>query len=139
MVTTKNYKTPVNPLTESFDKPTLLIDFDGVIHQWSENEEFSEDPTNPPIEGVKGAIDLLKEKYVIIIFTTRVSPGQKNGNMEAVNQAKQYVSKYLNKYQIHFDDITADKIAAKAYIDDRAFRFETWSKTLNDLQSVNLI
>ena len=127
------------PLNESIEKLKIMIDFDGVIHQWDSKEEFNPDPQNPIIEGVKEAIEFLSKKYQIVIFTTRVSMEQNNNNLDRVEKNKQFVKKYLLKHSIYFDLITGDKLAAIAYIDDRAFRFKNWFDTLTNLKSENLI
>jgi len=143
MVLAKNYHTADRPtyvpLNESVDKPRIMIDFDGVIHQWNSEDSFNPEPQNPIIEGVKEAIEILKNKYEIVIFTTRVSLGQHDNNLQEVENSKKYVSKYLFENEIYFDLITGDKLAAAAYIDDRAFRFQNWSKTLANLKSEKLI
>ena len=34
------------------------------------------------------------------------------------------------------DEITSEKPRAKIYIDDNGYRFESWEKTLNDIEEI---
>jgi len=109
------------------DNQTLCIDFDGVIHKYT---GWNNGQLNPDaIEGAKEAIDQLKNKYKIVIFSTRASDkyNRKPTSKELIENMKQW----LNQHNIHYDDITAEKIGAVAYIDDRAIRFEqNWNDIL---------
>lgn len=102
----------------------LLIDFDGVIHNFSRGWD---DGTiyDPPKEGAKEAIDKLKNDYEIIIFTTRASV--KENGIDEVKKQIENMKKFLKKYDIHYDDITGEKIAGIAYIDDNAIKFTDWN------------
>lgn len=114
------------------DKERIMIDFDGVLHSY---EEGFKDGTiyGTLISGAKEAIDELKEKYEIVIFTTRAS---KIYNDNADVQVKN-IKEFLSKNDVYFDKITSDKLGAKAYIDDRAIRFENnWSEILNKINSL---
>lgn len=98
----------------------LMIDFDGVIHSYHEGYK---DGTiyGYVLEGAKETIDELSKNYQIVIFTTRVSEAQ---NEESIDQIKKDIEDWLNKNEVYFDFITSDKLAAEAYIDDKAYRFE---------------
>jgi len=110
----------------------LMIDFDGVIHEYT---EWNNGKLNGPIKGAKEAIDKLKEKYKIIIFTTRASKTE-NGP-EVTEKLIKDVAAFLNEHDIHFDDITADKMGAQAYIDDKGIRFEgDWDAILNKVKEI---
>jgi len=102
------------------DKENICIDFDGVIHKyssWNNGQLNSE-----AIPGAKEAIDYLKNKFKIIIFSTRASKryNQSPSSDELVKEMK----KWLDARDIYYDDITGEKLGAIAYIDDRAIRFE---------------
>jgi len=119
---------------EESDKPMierkrLMIDFDGVIHEYT---EWNDGKLNGPISGAKEAIDKLKEDYDIIIFTTRASKTE-NGP-EVTEQLIKDVGDFLDQHNIYFDLITADKMGAQAYIDDKGIRFEgDWDVILNKI------
>lgn len=109
------------------DKKSICIDFDGVIHEYN---SWNNGQLNPKaVEGAKEAIDHLKDKYKIIIFTTRAC---KKYN---INPTSKYLVEkikiWLKDHDIYYDDITSDKIGAIAYIDDKAIRFENnWNDIL---------
>ncbi len=110
----------------------IMIDFDGVIHEYT---EWNNGQLNGPIEGAKEAIDNLKEKYQIGIFTTRASFNE--NNPEITKQLIENVADFLNTNDIHFDFITADKLGAFAYIDDKGIRFEgDWNTTLQKIEEL---
>jgi hypothetical protein len=46
------------------------------------------------------------------------------------------VRDWLDYYDILYHDVTAIKIAAVAYIDDRAIRFTTWPEAMRQLDAV---
>lgn len=101
------------------EKKTLSIDFDGTIV----------DHAFPRIgalkEGVKEALDQLKEFYVIVISSCRTSrlfnrPFSKNPYLDQMRD-------FLQANGIHYDRIddgNEGKVVAFAYVDDRAIRFE---------------
>jgi len=98
-------------------KPTLCIDFDGTLHKyskgWKDGSIYDE-----PIEGSKEFIDSVKDDFNIVIFTARMI------NSNDPNHTKKEIIEWLDKYGIHYDDITGYKISAVAYIDDRAIEFK---------------
>ena len=79
-------------------------------------------------------IDWLKSKgYQIVIFTTRAS---KTNDEETGGDHKKEILKienYLKDNEIHFDLITAEKLAANFYIDDRAIHFNNWKSVKNEV------
>lgn len=98
-------------------KKILAIDFDGVLHQysrgWLDGSIYDE-----PVAGAKEAMQRLKKAgYYLVIFTTRTNHSE--------------VSLWLKEKLIPFDEITSTKIAALAYIDDRAVRFTNWTDITN--------
>ena len=97
-----------------------MIDLDGTIHKYSKG--FMDGTLyDPPFPGAKETIDWLKSQgYEIVIFTTRVSPEHCAVLGQDLDQQMNEITNWLNKYEIYYDKITADKIAADFYIDDRA-------------------
>lgn len=108
-------------IDEEIKKKTIAIDFDGVIHRYSKRWQGMANAYDPPMEGAIEAIKRLKaEGYHLIIFSSRDT---------------NVIRKWLVKYDLdtYFEDVTNTKIPAKVYIDDRAYRFESWEKTMEDL------
>lgn len=108
-----------------------MIDFDGVIHTydngWQDGELYGK-----PIKGSKEAIDKLKDMgYEIVIFTTRAS---REINGPETDKLISNLEDYLKENEIHFDDITAEKLTAEFYIDDKGIRFENnWNEIMNKI------
>lgn len=101
----------------------ICVDFDGVLAQysgWKGSEHMGE-----PMPGAKEFLDQLNAKgYVIYIHSTR-SPSSIISWVQKYGLAKDY-----------FVRATNEKIAAVAYIDDRAILFRgSFSDALTDLQN----
>jgi hypothetical protein len=107
-------------------KKRVLVDLDKTLHQyskgWSDGTVY-----DPPIAGAREAMNELKERgYEVVIFSVRT--GKSNPDWK---KQERMVKEWLVKYDIPFDVITSEKLAAEFYIDDRAIRFEgNWDKTL---------
>lgn len=116
---------------EGMSKPTIAVDFDGVIHRYSKGWK---DGTiyDPPILGCKEALGLLSHDYRIIIYSTRNYDRVINGEVQR-NQVEE-VRQYLDEHRIPYDEIYTglSKPICKFFIDDNAVRFEgNWLKTLS--------
>jgi FMN phosphatase YigB (HAD superfamily) len=114
-------------------KKRAMIDLDGTIHKYSKGYA---DGTiyDDPFEGAKEVIDYLKNNgYEIVIFTTRAS--KQNANELGGNHLDQIkkIEEWLKKNNIYFDKITAEKLAADFYIDDKAINISNgdWKVVLN--------
>tara|TARA_B100001175_G_C19366248_1_gene569551 strand:- start:255 stop:653 length:399 start_codon:yes stop_codon:yes gene_type:complete len=112
----------------------VAIDFDGVIHNfdkgWHDGTCYGE-----PLPGSLKAIELLSQKYNIIIFTAKAK-----SNRPLVNgkTGKELVREWLEKHNVmqYIQSITSEKPRAKVYIDDNGYRFSSWNKTLEDLEEI---
>jgi hypothetical protein len=114
------------------ERKKLLVDFDGTIHKyskgWADGTIYDE-----PIDGAGRAINILKDKYEIIIFSTRASCKEQGGN--CINQIKN-MKQWLDRYGIHYDDITSEKIGAFRMIDDLAIPFKgNWNDVLQEINT----
>ncbi len=102
--------------------PRLLIDFDRVIHKYSQgfkDGSIYDDPVPGAIEALK---KLQEAGYEVIVFTAKSQLGQKR------NKA---IKKWLEKYGLKNIKVTSTKLSARAYIDDRAIRFTNWRDILS--------
>lgn len=87
-------------------KPTLLVDFDGVLHDykgWDGNQ-----PTGGPLPKSRAAMCSLEAKYRLICFTTRPAD---------------FVEPWLRKWGFPTMTVTNIKEPAVLIIDDRAITF----------------
>lgn len=101
-------------------KGILCIDFDATIVPWG--------PLfNPEAEALPGAVEAINELWAsgwqIVIFTSRLSPSWHKHSGENAGRQRRYVADTLERLGIHFTKITAEKVPAEAYIDDRAIEF----------------
>jgi len=110
-----------------------MIDLDKTIHKYSQGYKNGE-VYDDAFDGAKEVIDWLKRNgYEIVIFTTRAS----KANAEELggdhkDQIKK-VGEWLKDKDIYFDKITAEKLAADFYIDDKAINISNgdWKAVLN--------
>lgn len=110
-----------------------MIDLDGTIHRYSNGYQDGE-IYDDAFDGAKEVINWLKRQgYEIVIFTTRAS--QKNAEELGGDHNEQIkkVGEWLRDRDIYFDKITAEKLAADFYIDDKAIHIPNgnWEAVLN--------
>ena len=104
-------------------KQTVVFDFDGVIHSYTSGWKGAEIIPDPPVEGIKEAIDdIRKAGYEVIVVSTRCS----------TYVGELAIRKYLTDNGIIVDDVKAHKPPAIVYIDDRAICFDGKADTLLD-------
>lgn len=112
------------------ERERLLIDFDGTIHKYS-NGWADGTIYDIPNDGAKEAIDTLKDRYEIVIFSTRASCKENKDCQQQIMSMR----KWLGRHDIHYDDITSEKIGAFKIVDDLAITFKSWSQVLKDIKS----
>ena len=114
-------------------RQTIAVDFDGVIHKyskgWHDGTIYDE-----PMDGAIDGLRVLLDKYSVFVFTTR-----------DVIPVAMYLVSHGIRARIDSDQnrtfwnesgtilVTNRKLAAIAYVDDRAVRFESWNQVLNEL------
>jgi FMN phosphatase YigB (HAD superfamily) len=106
----------------------VLVDFDGTLYPWG--YMFS----NPdPLPGAVDALCRLKEAgYQIVIFTSRLSTRWLEHEDEVWYDHIDYIKALLKRDGIPYDEITAEKLPAEHYIDDKAHRFENnWNELID--------
>lgn len=98
--------------------PRVLVDFDGVIHRysqgWADGSAYDE-----PVPGAAEALaDLEETGYEIVVFSTRDGA---------------QIRDWLVRYGFPAWRVTRVKEPAVCQIDDRAIRFSDWSQAHGDL------
>lgn len=104
-------------------KPTVVFDFDGVIHSYTSGWKGSNEIPDPPVPGIKEALKEIHDAgYEVAVVSTRCR------SLDGMNA----ISKYLeeNNMAKYVNRICADKPAAIVYIDDRAICFDGKPETL---------
>lgn len=120
------------------NKPVIAVDFDGVIHGYSEGWKDGS-IYDSPIVGCKNALTILAKQYRILIWSTRNYDRVINGESQS-NQVED-IKAYLEKHQIPYDEIYIDpnKPMCDLFIDDNAYRFEKdWFQTLVDIERLGI-
>ena len=103
-------------------KKTIVFDFDGVIHKysngWQDGSIYDE-----PVAGIKDVIDNLRAlNYKVVIVSTRC---QTDYGMVTIRN-------WLVNHNIIVDNICKEKPPALVYVDDRAICFDGNANTLLD-------
>lgn len=101
-------------------KKIIVLDFDGVIHSYKNrwiNEKVIPDP---PVDGVKEAIEKLRKKYRVFVKSVRCM--MSDAGLEAVKA-------YLDKHGIVVDSVVKEiPRNASLLVDDRVLTFSgDWS------------
>ena len=102
------------------DKPTICIDFDGVLNNY---KGFDGDNLSTPRPGAREFLETLSKEYSITIFSVR-------------RYTKIIV--WLTKYDLlqYVHNVTSYKIPAVAYVDDRGINFNgDYDKVLQELKT----
>lgn len=107
-------------------KPTVVFDFDGVIHSYTSEYRGATIIPDPPVEGIRDAIADIRKLYNVIVVSFRcITP-----------VGKEAVETWLKNFGIEVDAVMAEKPPAIAYIDDRAICFDgDPSKLLNKIMN----
>lgn len=99
-------------------QPRILVDIDGVIHQYSKGWHNGT-AYDVPMPGARAAlVDMELKGYEVIIFSTRDK-----------TQIKEWLA--ANDFKAY--QVTNEKLPCQAFIDDRAIRFIDWSSALTEL------
>jgi len=125
-------------------RKTIAIDFDGVLHKyskgWQDGSIYDDEMTS-----LCDLFNLLLEKYNVFIFSTR-SPRQIKNWIEDKMLRTAFLAEHPDLKIIPFYKkfwksfrtvgITKRKLPAHIYIDDRAYKFEDWNKTLLEIDDI---
>jgi hypothetical protein len=110
-------------------KPTLILDFDGVVNSYASGWHGPANIPDRPTDGAREAIARLRQDYVVVIVSSRC---HQEGGVEAIRT-------WLAKYDIVVDDVTANKPPHVCVVDDRAFRFEgDWQAVIDGVRAASV-
>jgi hypothetical protein len=106
----------------------VCIDFDATIVPWKTVDHIHKRALPGAVKAVRA---LKKAGYTIVIFTSRLSPTwHKYAELDPQEQID-YVSSTLERLKIPYDFITAEKVPAQWYIDDKAIEYrDNWNEIL---------
>ena len=98
----------------------VMVDFDGTIIPWGPLMQ-----PRAPFDGVAEALQMLSRKgFRIGIFTSRLSPTWMKYAGTTAYEQQTYIATILAQHDIPYDLITAEKLPAEAYFDDKAWHVE---------------
>ena len=116
------------------DSKNLAIDFDGVIHN---NDLGYHDGTcyGEIIDGVYDSLELLAKYFRIVIFTAKAKPSRP---LIQGKTGTELIWEWLESNNIaqFVGEVTSEKPRAVAYLDDKAIRFNSWEKAIEDISTV---
>jgi capsule biosynthesis phosphatase len=113
----------------------ICIDLDGVICELRKEHECYKNLT--PVDGAIEKINTLKEKgHYIIIYTARRMKTHNGNQAKVIADIGKITLDWLEKYNIKYDEIMFGKPWADIYIDDNAFRFNSWDEIIEDGSSL---
>lgn len=107
---------------------TVAVDFDGVLHPYTEGWVGPEPADEPPMPGaVEFLTVLVGDGFRVVVFSTRCD------TEEGLEGTRRWLAKHGLDPLI--DDVTCRKPAAVAYVDDRAvsYRAGNWPECLNEI------
>jgi len=102
------------------NKPTVIFDFDGVINSYKSGWKGADVIPDPPVEGIKEAVEEIRKKYKVVVVSSRC---YLPGGIQAIKD-------WLQVHDIDVDDVTGEMPPAIAQIDDRAITFDGKPETL---------
>lgn len=105
-------------------KPTIAIDFDGVIHRYSKGWQDGEIYDDPTEGAVDAYFELLSRGYSVVVFTAR------NDTKAVVDWMNEHFDFEARLGFYYKPTVTNIKPPAIAYIDDRGIRFTDWTEML---------
>lgn len=100
---------------DPYTKKTIALDFDGVMHSYTSGWKGADVIPDPPVPGMAQLChDLLAMDFEVVIMTSRAR----------YPQAPNAIGSWLQEHGFPLLPITAEKVPAEVYIDDRGFRFD---------------
>ena len=105
--------------------PTVVFDFDGVIHSYSSGWKGETTIPDPPVPGIDKALqDIKAAGYTVVVVSTRCSTQK---GVDAIN-----LWLHHNGLAQYIDTVCKEKPPAIVYVDDRAICFDGNASTLLD-------
>jgi hypothetical protein len=102
------------PKGTALSKKTIALDFDGVLHSYTSGWKGATEIPDPPVSGMAEAVRKIQAAgFEVVVMSSRAMHPEGPDAMGRWFQA--------NGFPLL--PITAEKVPALLYVDDRAFRF----------------
>jgi len=118
-------------------REAIGIDFDGVIHAYSQGW-CTGVIYDIPVAGAQEALTLLSRRFRIVIYSARSYDHPEKG--QHGKGQKEDMELWLSRYSIPYDEIhtAPGKPDCEVFIDDKGYRFEgDWVKTRKDIERLS--
>lgn len=103
---------------------TIAVDFDGVLHPYTNGWTGSVPDDEPPVDGAREFLARLCDlDFTVVVFSTRADHPEGHAG----------ITRWLAEHDLlqYVERVTAGKPAAVAYVDDRAVPYTgDWGATL---------
>lgn len=111
----------------------VCVDFDGVIHPTGRGRELIPDMSVAPTPGVEGFLaSLVTRGFEVVVFSSRAT----------VREGQIGIKTYLRRWKLdsYVSDITATKIPAVAYVDNRAVHYidQNWQECIQQILTLKV-
>lgn len=104
----------------------IAVDFDGVIHSYTTPWQGGDIVPDPPVEGALVWLKEMTDIYEVVILSSRAR--DKDGRDAILDWLEKHLTiKFAEtraKLMLKWITVTATKLPAGIYIDDRGYRFE---------------
>lgn len=121
----------------SVKKPTIAVDFDGVLYTGPWEGSAAPLHADKVMKGAKEAMEILSQKFRLIIFTCRSYDGTTiHGDIDVGRPDK--IEAFLREQNIPFDEVVKfpGKPSVDIYLDDKAVCFTgDWFATVTALET----
>lgn len=114
----------------------LCIDLDGVVCKLRGNTDIKYEDLEPVDGAVEKMQSLKAAGHYIILYTARRMRTHQANVGAVVKDIGLVTQNWLEKYNIPYDEIYFGKPWADIYIDDNAFRFDSWDQISLDGDSL---
>lgn len=110
-------------------KRTVALDFDGVLHPYTDGWLGPVPADEPPMAGALEFVQQHAEEFVFVVFSTRCA------DPEGLRATCAWLTKY--GFAPYIRDVTCEKPKAVAYVDDRAVPFTgSWDTVLEGVRQL---